>query len=74
MISVGQEVSFNAMEHIRTYGYSVVSSHTTGRVVEVYPEHRWFSVEYKLGNVTNRISFKFSDIGVNVVVVKGDEK
>lgn len=40
----------------------------TGTVVLINYENKWFSVEYECGGVKQRISFKFSQIGKDVLI------
>jgi hypothetical protein len=66
-VTVGQKVRFDPFEDIVGFGIDACRSEVTGTVVEVYQEHKWFSVEY--GDPKQRISFKFCDIGERVTVI-----
>lgn len=73
MISIGDKVKFNPFKDVRILGLAGVDDETVkGKVIEVYPEHRWFAVEYFLGkdNTRLRTSFKFSDIDKTVFPCK----
>lgn len=67
MIQIGQKVRFDPFETAVGYGVEAVRGVVTGTVAEVYPRHKWFSVEY--GNPKQRISFKFCDVGKSVTVI-----
>ena len=66
-IQVGQKVRFDPFETVFGYGVDALRGMVTGTIVKVYPEHKWFSVAY--GNPTQRISFKFCDVGERVKFV-----
>ena len=66
-IAPGRKVRFDPYETVVGYGVEVIRGLVTGTIVEVYPEHKWFSVVY--GNPKQRISFKFCDIGERVKFV-----
>jgi hypothetical protein len=66
MIEVGQKVKFDLFEGINPPGLTPIHSEKIGTVIEVYEDHRWFSVEYDNGC---RISFKFDDIGTAAIIV-----
>lgn len=67
MIEVGTKVSFDAFGQMSNQ--SIIREHlyTTGTVVYVNENHKWFSVEY--GNPKARDSFKFCEIGKEVKVI-----
>ena len=71
MVVVGDEVKFDPYKGLRVAGAFPIHVTLTGTVVEVYYDHRWFSVEYidEEGN-KRRTSFNFNDIGKNVKVCK----
>ena len=70
-VKIGTKVRFNPFKGINTTGFrSGKNVSVIGTVIEVYPEHRWFAVRYKIGGVKQRTSFNFSDIGVNVSIHK----
>ena len=66
-IKVGQDVRFDPFVHVMGFGVYEMRYEVTGTVVEIFPEHKWFSVEY--GDPKQRISFKFCDIGERVMVI-----
>jgi hypothetical protein len=72
MIKVGDKVEFDHLKDIKIRGLASGKHIVTGTVIEVYPEHQWFAVEYFLGedNTRLRTSFKFVDIGVSVFPCK----
>lgn len=66
-VSVGQTVRFDPFETAVGFGVDSVRGEVEGTVVEIFPEHKWFSVEY--GDPKQRTSFKFCDIGERVMLV-----
>lgn len=69
MIEVGQKVSFDPFEFLTGFGASNNrGKFVMGTVVMVNEPHKWFSVEY--GNPKQRTSFKFCQIGVDVMLCK----
>ena len=71
VVKIGDKVRFNPFQGITISGFgSSPKSFVTGKVVEVHADHNWFSVEYILGDGTQRTSFLFADIGDRVRVVK----
>ena len=66
-ISIGQKVRFDPFETAVGFGVDAVRGEVEGTVVEIFTEHKWFSVEY--GDPKQRTSFKFCDIGERVMVV-----
>lgn len=58
MIRVGQRVRFDPFATSLGFGVDLLREDVVGTVVEIYYEHKWFSVQY--GNL--RTSFKFCDI------------
>lgn len=68
MAKVGQKVRFDPFYYIVGYASeSVRGNLVTGTVVEVYEDHKWFSVEY--GDPKAGASFKFCDIGERVKII-----
>ena len=69
MIEVGQKVRFDPFKEITGFasednrGRSV-----TGTVVMVSVPHKWFSVDFSINGVKQRTSFKFSQIGKDVLI------
>ena len=72
MIKVGDKVRFNCLKDVVFPGMGLGEEYVDGKVVEVYPEHSWFSVEYILGKDKKRMraSFHFVDIGKKVAVCR----
>jgi hypothetical protein len=66
-IAAGRMVEFDPFETAFGYGIADCRGIVTGTIVEVYKEHKWFSVVY--GEPKQRISFKFCDIGKSVKFV-----
>lgn len=66
-VEVGQKVRFDPFEVAYGYAVETCRGEVTGTVVEVYKDHKWFSVEY--GEPKQRMSFKFCDIGERVMIV-----
>ena len=66
-VRIGQKVRFDPFETAVGFGIDACRVEVEGTVVEIYPEHKWFSVEY--GDPKQRISFKFCDIGERVMLV-----
>ena len=68
MIQVGQKVLFKPLQYDPSGDERIRAIQTIGTVVEVYPEHNWFSVKY--GKSGLRTSFHFCEIGENVQLVQ----
>jgi hypothetical protein len=66
-VRVGQKVRFDPFETSLGFGIDELRYEVEGTVVDVYPEHKWFSVVY--GDPKQRISFKFFEIGERVMIV-----
>lgn len=66
-VSIGQKVRFDPFETGLGFGIDACRVEVEGTVVEIYPEHKWFSVVY--GDPKQRISFKFFEIGERVTVI-----
>lgn len=66
MIKVGMKVAFDAFRYMSNTGIVREHLHTTGIVVYVNEDHKWFSVEF--GNPVARDSFKFCEVGKEVKV------
>ncbi len=66
-IKIGQKVRFDPFETICGYGIDDMRYKVEGTVVEIYWEHKWFSVEF--GDPKQRTSFNFADIGEMVMLV-----
>lgn len=69
-IKVGQKVKFDPFRHIRTYGYARTSADVEGTIIEVFRDHRWFSVRYGEPPNTFKTSFKFEDLNDDVYFCK----
>lgn len=69
MIKIGQKVQFNPYK--ATTGFASEDFRTrkaTGIVVYINWQNKWFLVEYDCGGVKQRASFKFSQIGKDVML------
>ena len=69
MIEVGQKVRFDPF--IEITGFASADNrgrYVTGTVVMVNHDHRWFSVDFSINGVKQRTSFKFSQIGKDVLI------
>lgn len=65
MIHVGQRVQFDAFATIKS-GVDKIKVNTIGTVVYINAPHDWFSVQY---GDNQRTSFKFSQVGKDVIVI-----
>lgn len=63
-VEVGQKVRFDPFADAMGYGVEACRGRVTGTVIEVYPDHKWFSVAF--GDPQQRMSFKYADIGERV--------
>lgn len=72
MVKIGDKVRFDHLKDIKIRGMASGQEFVTGKVIEVYPDKRWFAVEYSLKNDDTRLrtSFHFADIDVNVTLCK----
>lgn len=69
MIDVGQKVTFDPFADITGFSSELNrGKQTTGTVVLVNKQNKWFSAEY--GKFKHRTSFKFSQIGTDVNLCK----
>lgn len=59
-VTIGSRVRFDSMEDLKQ-SVEKTKNIVTGTVVYINRKHRWFSVEY--GELKQRVSFLFSDIG-----------
>ena len=69
MITIDDKVQFDPFEAIT--GFASVDNKgniVTGTVVYVNYANKWFSVEYECGGEKQRISFKFSQVGKDVLI------
>lgn len=69
-IKVGQKVKFDPFRGIHTYGYIRSSKDVEGTVVEIFRDHRWFSVQYGEPPNTFKTSFKFDELNNTVYFVR----
>ena len=65
-VRIGQKVRFDPFAGVRGYAIEECRAEVEGTVVEIYWEHKWFSVEY--GEPKQRTSFNFADIGQAVML------
>lgn len=71
MILVGDTVLFDPFDEITGFASEDNrGNHVMGTVVMVNHENKWFSVEYSINGVKQRTSFKFSQLGKDVHIVK----
>lgn len=69
MIKAGQKVCFRPFKEFTGFAADDIRQKiVTGTVVCVYEQNQWFSVEYDCGGVDQRISFKFCQIGKDVLI------
>lgn len=62
-VNIGDKVRFNPFKGVHISGFCMnVDCVVTGTVIEIHNEHRWFGVEYMLGDVKQRTSFNFIDL------------
>lgn len=69
MIVPGTKVQFDPFKEIT--GFASEDNRgkmVTGTVVLINYENKWFSVEYECGGAKQRISFKFSQVGKDVLI------
>ena len=69
MVVIDDKVIFDPFKQIT--GFASEDSKgklVLGTVVMVNYEHKWFAVEYECGGEKQRTSFKFSQIGKDVLV------
>jgi uncharacterized protein Veg len=70
MVKVGQKVKFDPYKGLKVGSMASLSVTLTGKVIEVFEDHHWFSVQYTdEENNKRRTSFNFADIGVNVFIL-----
>lgn len=69
MILIDDKVRFDPFNEITGFASEDNRGNmVTGTVVLVNYEHKWFSVEYDCGGVKQRTSFKFCQIGKDVLI------
>lgn len=70
MVESGQKVRFEPFNELTGFGANDHKGKpVTGKVVAVYRRQKWFLVEYMCGGVCTYTSFKFSQIGKEVVII-----
>jgi hypothetical protein len=62
MIKVGQKIRFDPFHGVGSYGLGACHKKVEGTVTMVYPEHRYFTAEYEMGERKFLISFNFVDV------------
>lgn len=62
MIKVGQKVRINPFTGLSTSGNTIPDAETIGKIIYVNYEHRYFTVEYNLGDQKAKLSYKFNDV------------
>ena len=69
MITIGDKVQFDPFKAFTGFASEDNRGRiATGTVVGVYEQNQWFSVEYDCGGVKQRASFKFWQIGKDVLI------
>lgn len=68
MVVVDQKVRFDAFAYAQA-GKEELSFIVTGTVYDVNYGHKVFHVVYYIGNIEQRTSFKFCDIGQKVQIL-----
>jgi hypothetical protein len=69
MITVDEKVQFDPFKEITGFASEDNKGKlVTGTVVLVNYENKWFSVEYECGGEKQRASFKFCQIGKDVLI------
>ena len=69
MIAYGAKVQFDPFQEIT--GFASEDNRgklVTGTIIFVHYLNNWFSVEYECGGVKQRTSFKFSQVGKDVMI------
>ena len=69
MVAIDAKVQFDPFKEVT--GFASEDNRgkmVTGTVVIVNHVNKWFSVEYECGGVKQRTSFKFSQIGKDVLI------
>ena len=69
MINVGQKVRFTPLDKVMGFASNDYRGQSfTGAVVMINKPHKWFLVEYVCSSGKQRTSFKFSQIGKDVLI------
>ena len=72
MINVGQKVRFALFDKVMGFASNDYRGRDfIGTVVMINKTNKWFSVEYVCSGVKLRTSFKFSQIGKDVLICAG---
>ncbi len=66
-VRIGQTVRFDPFETSFGFGVDACRGEVEGTVVQIFEDHKWFSVVY--GDPKQRTSFNFADIGKSVMIV-----
>lgn len=70
IVAIGMKAQFDPFKEITGFASEDNRGKTvTGTVVIVNHVNKWFSVEYECGGMKQRTSFKFSQIGKDVMVL-----
>jgi hypothetical protein len=62
VIKVGQRVRFDPWHGIHILNGMVTGEEVIGTIISVYPQHRYFTVEYERDNIKYKTSFNFNDV------------
>ena len=65
----GRLCRFDPFEFHRAYGVCVLRKKVEGRIVYVNRKHGWFIAEWNDGRNSQKVSFRFSDIGRTVKLI-----
>ena len=69
MVVIDDKVQFDPLKEIQISGLTIDKGKmVTGTVVFINYAHKRFAVEYESGGVKQRTSFKFSQVGKDVLV------
>lgn len=73
MIDIGQKVRFVPCWNIKAFDTQeeIRAKTVTGKVIYVDRAHKKFTVKYSCGGTVQKETFKFSEIGKEVLVVGG---
>lgn len=73
MIDIGQKVRFVPCWNVKAYDSEeeIRAKTVTGKVIYVDRAHKKFTVKYSCGGTVQKETFKFSEIGKEVLVVGG---
>ena len=69
MVEIGQKVKFDPYAEANgTCSRTLKGNLVTGTVMLVNKAHKWFSIEYFINGSKQRTSYKFCDIGEDVIL------